>query len=436
MERRVLAFLPFLVLLAAVGTAAVLSFGPRAGASSVPASATAPGVAGVTMGTGGETWFMNLSSSEQASWISTMVADGVKWLRIDSPGDLAGWYNTEIADAEAAGINVDVVIETWGMSSVSASTMGPMCTSQVKQMEPLGVETYEVINEPNVNGYSAADYEPLLAACDSAIKAADSGAEVLMGGLADAGGSEAAATYLAAVYAAGGGAYFDAMNMHPYDYTPNLATDDQQYPTTAADCPGNEWNPWVDCPYDNGANNNNQQQEISSVRTEMNQNGDSAKAIWLTEFGCPTGTDGGYSAVCTDATLAQEITDAFQQVQANPGDEYGLLGPLFVYDLIDTNSSDDASGSGYDDFGLYTDTCAAKPGALSAFESGAQAGGGSSTTTCSKGRDLHRRRKGHRHAHRRSAGAFSARVTSGPFAREASGQRGPSTITAVSSVRT
>lgn len=364
-----------LVLAAVIGIAAAASLGLRASATTVlPASATAPGTPGATMGAGGESWFSNLPAAKQASWIQTMVADGVKWLRIDSPGNLAGWYDTEIADAENAGINVDVVIQTWGMAKVNATTMKKMCTSQVQQMEPLGVQTYEVINEPNADGgpnsMPASTYEPLLAACYSAIKRVDADTIVLLGGLADAGGLEAPATYLTSIYAAGGEPYFDAVNMHPADYSPGLATDDQQLPTSAADCPSNAWNPWVNCPYYFGTNNS-QQQEISAVRAIMDAAGDTDKAIWLTEFGCPTGTAGGYTSVCTAATLARQITDAYAQAKANPGDEYGLLGPLLVYDWIDTSSLNDPDGSGYDDFGLYEDTGAAKPGVVSAFETAA-----------------------------------------------------------------
>ncbi|MGO9971505.1 MAG: hypothetical protein ACLP01_01480, partial [Solirubrobacteraceae bacterium] len=104
---------------------------------------------------------------------------------------------------------------------------------------------------------------------------------------------------------------------------------------------------------------NGQQNEIQAVRTVMNSNGDNGKAIWLTEFGCPTGTDAGQPDSCTDATLATQITDAYTQARANPGNEYGLLGPLFICSWID-NTTDG-------DFGLYTSSGTAKPDSLAAF---------------------------------------------------------------------
>ena len=38
-----------------------------------------------------------------------------------------GGNDTEIKDAQAAGIRVDLTIQTWGMSPVTSSTMGSMC---------------------------------------------------------------------------------------------------------------------------------------------------------------------------------------------------------------------------------------------------------------------------------------------------------------------
>ena len=99
----------------------------------------------------------------------------------------------------------------------------------------------------------------------------------------------------------------------------------------------------------------------------MNSNSDNNKAIWLTEFGCPTGTDGGYAADCSDSSLSTQITDAYLQANKNPNNQYGLLGPLLIYDWIDTNSSNDASGSGYDDFGLYNANGSPKTSSVNAF---------------------------------------------------------------------
>jgi hypothetical protein len=198
-----------------------------------------------------------------------------------------------------------------------------------------------------------------------AVKAVDPTATVMLGGMSIGGASPNGyiGTYLAAIYANGGKAYFDAANMHPYDFTSGMA----QGPQSAANCPTNQWNVWVACPY---VANSSQQNEIYAMRQTMNANGDSGKAIWLTEFGCPTGTDGGYAADCTDSTLAAQITAAYTQARANPSNEYGLLGPLLVYDWHDDASSCTSVWNGstcWDDFGLYQSSNAAKTNSLAAF---------------------------------------------------------------------
>ena len=88
----------------------------------------------------------------------------------------------------------------------------------------------------------------------------------------------------------------------------------------------------------------------------MNANGDSSKQIWLTEFGCPTGTAGGYPADCTDATLAQQITDAFSSARTEGG-----IGPLLVYSWQDDPTDNDG------DFGLYNSNATPKPDSLAAY---------------------------------------------------------------------
>jgi hypothetical protein len=144
--------------------------------------------------------------------------------------------------------------------------------------------------------------------------------------------------------------------MHPYVYDTNL----DQTAMTPADCPANAWNPWVSCPYDL---NDGQQDELVAIRTVMDNNGDSAKAIWLTEFGCPTANP----AICDDSTLSTQITDTYEQANANPGNEYGLLGPMLFYSWTDADATNDPSGTGYDNYGLYTDAGTPKTLSLTAF---------------------------------------------------------------------
>lgn len=130
---------------------------------------------------------------------------------------------------------------------------------------PMGVRTYEVWNEPNhvrfwPSGPNASEYTALLAAAHAAIKQADGGATVLLGGL-----SKSDYDFLAEVYAAGGRPYFDAVALHPY--------------TGSADP---RW-----CWTEPGSTRLAKDSfcAIEEARRTMEANGDSSKAIWATEFG-------------------------------------------------------------------------------------------------------------------------------------------------------
>ncbi len=62
----------------------------------------------------------------------------------------------------------------------------------------------------------------------------------------------------------------------------------------------------------------------TSLRTIMIANGDSAKKIWGTEYGAPTGGPAG--SYVSQATQAQMISSAFQLWGS-----YSWAGPLFIY---------------------------------------------------------------------------------------------------------
>ena len=285
--------------------------------------------AGITPGAIYENAFTSMSASQQAAVIQQMKADGVKWLRLDAPSVFT--FDTLISDAENAGINVDAVIQNWN-TATTPSAMGSFATQAVNHYKPKGVETYEVLNEPNgcAEPMSASDYTALLKSVYTAIKTADSQARVLTAGMCPAGGSNEPYTYLQAMYTAGAQGYFDAFNDHPY---------------SAPDTPlqtGDSWNPWS---------------YLAQLHSIMQANGDGNKQIWLTEFGCPTGTDGGYTAYCTDSTEATQITDAFTSAR-----QQSWLGPLLIYDW-----QDDSEG----DWGIYNSNGTAKASVLSAYTSAA-----------------------------------------------------------------
>ena len=285
---------------------------------------------GISPGSGFEDPFGKMSSSQQRSVINQMKSDGVQWLRLDYYHDASYDYQF-IKDAEAAGINVDALLEYFDATPAEFATFG---TDAVSTLKPLGVHTYEILNEVNLYNptITAARYVPMLKAAYAAIKTADSSSTVLMSGLGPGPGSQEPYTYLQAMYAAGAKGYFDAANMHPYSFP------DMPAPAVASDC----------------QNYNGFCYDLPAIHAVMQQNGDGNKKIWLTEFGCPSGTDAGQPADCTDAILAQQITQALNRANA-----WGWTGPFFVFSWQD-NTSDG-------DFGLYYADGSSKTAALAAF---------------------------------------------------------------------
>lgn len=118
--------------------------------------------------------------------------------------------------------------------------------------------------------------------------------------------------FINALYANHVNGSFDAVNIHPYTFSlpEPLPSDPSIY---------NAWS------------------LLPQIYQTMVAGGDGAKKVWYTEYGCPTGTTGGYPAY-SDAQQAAEYTSAFEVANSLP-----YSGPLFSYDWIDN----------VDDFGLY-----------------------------------------------------------------------------------
>lgn len=174
------------------------------------------------------------------------------------------------------------------------------------------VAVWEVWNEPNTVNYfkpapDPARYVHILAAAYTAIKAVRPSLTVLSGGLApaeDNGSDIAPRTFLLGLYAAGGNKYFDGFAIHPYSY-----------PALPDDPNSSDWNTAL---------------HVSSMRDIMVAGGDSAKPIWITECGAPTGTS---PKAVSDADQAQTIRTVLRAAR-----DIGWLGPAFVYSIRDSGT--------------------------------------------------------------------------------------------------
>jgi hypothetical protein len=142
--------------------------------------------------------------------------------------------------------------------------------------ERLGVDVYEIWNEPNVSYWQPSPdpqrYTAILCAAYRAIHAVDPDATVLTGGISPAANVAATAvtpatyspqTWLADIYADGGGHCFDGVAYHPY-------VDSVQ---THGELGGN-WYLMYTGDY------------ASTLRGLMVAHGDRHKRIWATEVGC------------------------------------------------------------------------------------------------------------------------------------------------------
>lgn len=197
------------------------------------------------------------------------------------------------------------------------------------------VAAYEIWNEPNLRrewntsrGISAASYVELLRLAYDAIKAGDSAALVVTGGLAPTGFNDGVnaiddRVYLRQLYAAGVAQWSDAIGAHPNGWAnpPDSTCCRNNRPAV----PG-----WDDHPSFFFLDT------LSDYRQIMVQNGDSGTYLWPTEFGWGSNEglnvqpppEFGFVAYNSLDEQATYTTRAFQL-----GRELGYVGPMFLWNL-------------------------------------------------------------------------------------------------------
>jgi polysaccharide biosynthesis protein PslG len=339
-------------------------------ALSAPATASAafkPDAFGVSVG--GD--ILSEPAATRNRELDEMVKLGVRWVRVDiawSRIQAAGpsSFNWSAVDPTveaitARGMKVLGIISytpPWARPPGTNSTYGPdpdvyadFAGVAVEHYSAMGVDTYEIWNEPNIRYFwtPAPDpktYTRMLILAYAKIKQADPDARVLSGGTAtwsSDGTNISPVDFLSAIYANGGAGSFDAVANHPYCY-PDV------YPGDAVD-----WCGWYQM-YGTSP----------SLRSLMVAHGDGAKKIWGTEFGAPSN---GPDSV-TESVQAQMISRAYSLWQT-----YDWAGPLFTYELRDNGTN---SGDREDWFGLLSYDWTPKPAydAYKAAASGVASSGG------------------------------------------------------------
>ena len=297
------------------------------------------------------------TDAELEQELAGIAATGARYLRMDFDWSYIGrregeldWAATErvVREAHACGLEVLGLLTytpAWARPAGAGDHHPPtdpgdfadFAAEAVRRFGPLGVRTWEIWNEPNLDVFwepapDAADYAALLTVAYDAIKRVDPDAQVLTGGLAPApdasdGSRIAPDTFLEGVYAADGGGHFDAVAHHPYSY-----------PVLPLDPTGD--NAFVDV--------------TPRLYAVMDEHGDGDVKIWGTEIGAPT------SEVLTPEFVAEYVTQAYTGWRA-----WAFTGPLIWYSYRDVGSDPDEPE---DNFGLVRADYTPKEPALSAFE--------------------------------------------------------------------
>ncbi len=309
----------------------------------------------------GET-LSDLNRAELEKRLDDVVRLGAGWIRADLSWSSIQWrdrdtyhwdaYDRIVEEAHERGIRVLPILTytpKWARPSDCTYTdkCGPRNPDEfarfvsvaASRYAPMGVHAWEIWNEPNMGLFWAPHADPerytdLLKAAHDAIKAVDSDAVVVSGGLAPVatrGANMTAREFLEGMYVHGAKDHFDALGFHPYTY-PVLPTD------------YNDQNAW------------SQMEETEwSLRGIMKYNGDGAKDIWLTEYGAPTGGPGS-EADDNDFNrwrVPDHVTEGYQaellEEVVREARTYSFVGPLFWYSYQDLGTSE---GDRENHFGL------------------------------------------------------------------------------------
>lgn len=225
---------------------------------------------------------LTLSDVALATQLDASVEAGGKWLRMPMNWLVAepergafDWSRLDrvVEAARDRGLKVLGVLGTtpaWASASGSPTAppddpedFGTFAEAAARHFKGR-VRNWEVWNEPNFRSFftgSAADYAELLEQAHDAVTSVQRRATIVLGGLARSliGRSQAPASFLAEVYAAGGGPHFDALGVHPYVQAALAEADEVTV-----------WN------------------EVADARRVMRQQGDRRRKVWVTEVGWST----------------------------------------------------------------------------------------------------------------------------------------------------
>jgi hypothetical protein len=283
------------------------------------------------------------TSSVQAAALANMRSIGLSWVRIDANWSWIQYggptsFDWSVLDQTvqaiiAAGMQPDLIIDdtpAWARAAgagsqdvgepASASAYATFAGEVAARYGPMGVNAYEIWNEPNIVAFwtpapNPSLYTSMLKDAYASIKAVQPDSTVISGGLApaadDSAGDIAPVEFLQDMYADGAEGSFDGLGYHAYSY-PAL-------PNTFE-----SWSGWDEL-----------DQTTPSIRSVMAANGDAGKKVWITEIGAPSAGPNGVGT--TDQ--AAEVTQAVAGAKASP-----WIAAMFFYTYEDAPIDPDYFG--------------------------------------------------------------------------------------------
>lgn len=264
----------------------------------------------------------------------------VSWARVEKRPNSYDWseYDRVVVEVRRQGLSVLGLLDyapAWQAapgcradqecSPRDAAGFAAFAEAAVRRYGPHGVRHWEVWNEPNLPAFwgpapSVPRYVDLLKATYTAVKRADAGATVILGGLGvtyTEGTRIGSLDFLSRVYALGGRPYFDAVAHHSYSFPAD--------PTVA-----HSWSGWT---------------QMLAVRKKMVAEGDARKKVWITEFGAPTGGP-GHQATPQDRKFRNHPDHVSETLQRTIAEHalaahatYAWAGPLFWYCYADLGTA-------------------------------------------------------------------------------------------------
>jgi len=299
---------------------------------------------------------LSLTDAEQQTLFNRVNESGFGWVRQQvrwsslevAPGNFGTDYTLKldkfINAANAA--NLNVLLSPVSSPAFAGGQNGglPAPGDMTRLMSFLGdryrgkVAAYEIWNEENYavetgGNVNVAAYPPVLQAGYQALKTRDKNITVVLGGMTPTGTTDPSVAlnevqYLQQLYTQFPDVkkYYDVLGVHPGS---NCNPPGNSYPDNPAT---------NDCGTDPDGGRRFTKDDsfyfkrILEMRNMMEQNGESAKKMWLTEFGWDSSPvvvkNYEYSQYNSDAQQAQYLTDSFNQAKG-----YSWMGIMFVWNL-------------------------------------------------------------------------------------------------------